>query len=756
MPLRQAAQEKPTMRITTFALASLALTACGGGNSSSGSVSSLQGPQQVTLIQSNSGGTGSLRLPAGTAGLAGSDYETATTNLWVRDDSMEALDTVNMILGSLRQTRYWEQTNQGAYRALIESDDRGESDRSAGAPAYEEWTIESTRASNSAPQIVKFWLPMEDSPTGTPIESLIYGRLVVTESPTDSQPLGQFTLYFKSLPESEAPTSTATTFEGYMRTIARTDGQSELEFYMSHGDPDQAQNVGEYSTRDRVHVVGNPTANEGRAYSERKFAMNNGSGTMTDGGEYQLQFDSAYVARRDVTNGNTLAVLDRNEFTTYVYRYGVFDATTEAKVSQQGGFPVQTESGANGWAGFHGIWFPNSVTLTNGQTLLRRSFTNNTTTPYTLVIAPGRLEKRVRSTMTLGDVVNEDFEAFDPSAGGEQRVRYTGSDFVRVATRSNGSWSAVNPPVSIASSYSTGQWVFLWNQARGSVEFSWPSSLSNSTVAYKWTRSTINADSPELASGNLTLYGYFQQLRANITQNQANYLSSETPYFPNASSVSSGNQTYVFDKDSLRLMLGSDPVTLASGVTVTQGPAMWGLNCGPLFSTALTDFSDIPSRTTTYEWSTGTQNWNQLRTLKTQGGAYVSFDAPKRFTYTHSQPSSPYDGRTYFLEWDGSNLGGIPHEEVSGTGRWYPLINIPTGTVVTDGTTSYKIKQLEGEQFMVEVGDPNAVYAARGFDLDTPLTAPTATPYQDPAIGAKPTVTAAPLYVAGVAQSSDS
>jgi hypothetical protein len=56
---------------------------------------------------------------------------------------------------------------------------------------------------------------------------------------------------------------------------------------------------------------------------------------------------------------------------------------------------------------------------------------------------------------------------------------------------------------------------------------------------------------------------------------------------------------------------------------------------------------------------------------------------------------------------------------------------------------------------MVEVANPSVVYAAEGFDIDgTPITAPTASAYEDPAIGARPEVTAAPLYVGGVRQSS--
>jgi len=726
----------------------LLFAACGGGDSGTGSVSGLQGPQQVTIVDSNSGS--SLRLPDGVGAVVGSDYQTDATTFWIRDDSMQALDTVNMILNSLDQTRYWLETNQGEYRCLVENTDRGGGERGNNGPAYEEWIVDSTRADSSSPQIVKFWIVGEEQGQS----SIIYGRLSVSEEPSTQQPLGQFTLYFKSVAATDPSTSTDTQFEGYLRTVPRTDGQSEVEFFMGHGDPDGSVAIGEYATRERVHVIGNKAAGTGRAYAERKYRQNQGGSIYSEDGEYQLQFNSSYVARREVSNGNALSVLDRNDFETRVYRYGVYDATTEERIEQLSGFPVETTDGRNGWAGFHGLWFPDSVTLTNGQTVYRRSFSNNSTTPYTVVVANGRLEKRTRAAITLADITNEDLDYFSPTGGGEQKVRFTGSDFVRVATRSGGEWQDVDPPVSIANSFTTGQWLTFWSQARGTVEFEWPATLNGTVPAYVWSNTTITADSPELAGGDLTLHGYSRLLRANITSDQANFQNSESPYLPDASSTSSGNQTYVFDKETLLLTLGGNPVTLNSGVTIEQGPGMFGLNCGPLFATALSTFGDIASQTTTYEWSIGTNPWNKLRTLRDGNGAFVAFDPPKRFTYVHDQDGSPFDGRTFFLEWDGTNLGGIPYEQGE-DGRYYPLFNVPSGTTVTSGSATYKIKQLEGEQFMVAVGSPSTVYAAQGFDLDgQSITAPTAAPYVDPAIGTKPTVTEAPRYVGGVAQGS--
>jgi len=428
--------------VLSFAVAA-ALASCGGGDSATGTIEGLQGPQQVSIIDSNSS-TSAVRLPRGVSAVTGSDYETDQTRFWVRDDSMQVLDTVNMILSSLDQTRYWEQTNAGAYRALVEEEETGGGERGNQGPVYKVWTVESTRASSSAPQIVKFWLDETDA-MGTNIPAIIYGRLTVTEEPSDTNPLGSFNLFFKCLPVSEAPTSTATMFEGYMRTVPRTDGQSEVEFFNGHGDPEGVVGSGDYATRERVHVVANRTAGTGRAYAEFKFVQNDGSQTNTDAGEYQLQFNDDYVALRDVTNGNALKVLDRNDFTTRVFRYGVYDATTEERVAQLSGFPVQDSNGNNGWAGFHGIWFPGNVTLTDGQTLLRRSFQDNSTTPYTLVLVDGKLQKRTRSSITLADVQDEDLEYFTPGAGGELKVRFTGSDFVKVAERQNGQWQYITP-----------------------------------------------------------------------------------------------------------------------------------------------------------------------------------------------------------------------------------------------------------------------------------------------------------------------
>ncbi|GAB4147222.1 MAG: hypothetical protein Fur0037_15390 [Planctomycetota bacterium] len=727
-----------------------ALGSCGGGGgSSSETVLGLQAPQQVTIIEAQGSSPAPARLPSGARAAGLTDYQSDATKFWVRDESMQSLDTVNSILGYLHDTNYWDPTviNKGPYLALIASDDRGGDARGSGAPSYEEWTIDSTRTSNDSPQTAKFWVKTKDDSGNAMI---IYGKLEVTAEPSADNPFGVFTLYFKQLPASMPPLSTNAVFEGYLRSVARTDGLVEVEFYNREGDVTQTPAPGESAYLARAHIIGNPADDTGRAFTDVQYKENNGS-LIQFSGTYNVQFDSTYLARKDLTT-STIAVLDRNNYQTYVHRYGVYDAATESRVAMHGGFPIETAAGDHGWVGYWGMWFPEGVAIANGQALTRRDYRTGTTTPYTAFIAPGRLEERVRTSLTLGDIKNEDLETFDPTLGLEVRARYTGTDLVCVATRSGNSWTPVNPPTSLASSFSTGQYVTFYSHARGSVELEWPAALSDTVPVYVWSSSTVTGNSPALAGGDLTLYGYWRMLRPGITTAQANYQGGQSPYFPDATSPTSGQQVYTFNATTLQLELGGVPVTLANGVTVTQGPGMWGFDCGPLLATALSSFGEIGTRTTTYQWYTGANDWNQLRTVKDANGNFVQFDEPIRLNYTHHEPGSAYDGRTFVLDWDGENLGGIPYEENQNTGQWYPLLNIPSGTTLAGGGSTYKVKQLEGEQFMVEMPSPASIIAARGYDLDTSISQPDAANYQDPAIGAMPVVTDPPRFVGGMPQ----
>lgn len=737
-------------------VAVLAATAScgGGGGGGTGGVAGLTTPEQVTIVEADNSGASGLRLPSGTAGAGLTAYETDRTRLWVHDDSMSALTTINEILCALDQTNYDHPSvlNQGPYLALVNCFDEGGGDNGDNTPRYEEWVVDSSRASNSSPHIVKFWLHV-NVPTGgdSDVRGRIYGKATIRQSPSDDNPVGDFTLYFKALELSQQHDDPDTRFQGYLTTVPRSDGQSEYAFYMGHGDIDNPV-PGEFAMRERCRVVGNREAETGRAFTESKQYADFGRGFEVRGEQFDVQFNPTHLVRKRIAGGTELKAFDRRSFTTYVHRYGLYDSEG-ARVDRLSGFPVDTLDGKHGWVGFHGMWFPADVSVVDGQQLLRRSFQPGLPPlAYTAVVVPGRLEKNTRRTLALGDLIDEDFETYDQLAHETIRVRWTGSAFVKNAIRQGNDWQAVEPPVSIAGAFTTGQFVFLFAPHRGGVEFTWPAgSPQNSTPAYTRVSTVITASSPEMTDGDLALLGYVRRLRAGITFNQANYLAGQRPHFPDAVDVNDV-KNYVFDKATMRLRLDNVDVTLADGVTVTQGPGVNGFECGPLVTNALSALPELEQQTTTYVWRTGPNQWNQLRTVRDAGGAVVAFDAPLVFDYTHHEVGSPFDGRRFMLEWDGAQLGGIPWVEGPG-GRFNPQFNLASGTTLTVGGATYRVKQLEGEQVMNEITDVNGVMASQGFDLTTNLLTPPADQFVDPAIGPMPLLNEAPRFVGGVVPS---
>ncbi|MFQ5473123.1 MAG: hypothetical protein ACE5FA_09595 [Dehalococcoidia bacterium] len=743
-------------------VAALALFgACSSGNNGGAAVG-LSVPEQVTLVEAN-GSTAPLRKRGlqderlAAANLT--DYQADQTRLWVHDDSMEALDTVNMILSSMKQCQFWDSSvlNKGPYVALVADETRGAEQggqgRSGSATEYERFIVDSVRADGSSPHVVTFWIEGTSEGMNSKQPAIIYGRMTVFESPSATLPYGRFTLQFKQLLSTQAHDDPNVEFRGYLKAVPRTDGLAEFAFFNVKGDVTGMLNPGEDAFRMRARVVGQPDGVSGRAYSETRFSFNQGSGTQQNGSEYFLQFNANYMARKKVSGTTATEVFDRNNFTTQVYRYGVYDATTEARIDRLSGFGLETQGGVHGWAGYYGLWFPEQVTLTDGQKLIRRSYDPAVADQtYTAVVVPGRLEKQTRSTSSLGNLVNEDMETFDMSLGTEIMVQWTGTDLVKVATRSQQGWTRLQTPVSVSGNYSANEWLNFYSPSRGSVNLEMPGGgLANSTPVYIWTHETITGDSTELSGGNLTLYGYSQMLKANITQDQANFANSQSPYYPDAAIVSQG-KTYVMSATSLVLQLAGNPVVLGSGVTVTSGPGLNGFHCGPLFTSPLASLAQMSSQTTTYDWSVGSNSWNQLRTVKDNNGNFVAFDPPLRFDYTHNEPANTnYNGKRFVLEWDGADLHGLPYLEDQTSQRWYPAFNIPTGTTLTNASGTYKVKALEGEQSMVSVSNPSAVIQSEGFDLSNTLTAP-ADEYVDPAIGPMPTVTSAPVFVGGVRQ----
>ena len=145
-----------------------------------------------------------------------SDYKIDKTQKFVYEKSADALDTVNMILCMIGQTRAGLMVNTGNYKAQVDESKCNErsGDTTSNNPQYSMWRVNSSRA-DGEPMIVKAWVPNDQDDDGTK-DSLIYAKMKVWQPPSDDYPVGHFKLVFKFL---NGKTTTGTQVgHGYMRT----------------------------------------------------------------------------------------------------------------------------------------------------------------------------------------------------------------------------------------------------------------------------------------------------------------------------------------------------------------------------------------------------------------------------------------------------------------------------------------------------------------------------------------------------------
>ncbi|MBD3611653.1 MAG: hypothetical protein HUJ13_04465 [Hydrogenovibrio crunogenus] len=673
---------------------------------------------------------------------AGTDYTNAKQNAHMWTPGMEALDNVNSILCFVEQLKTGEMVNKGRYTALVNEAkcDTGGGDSRDKAPKQQFVIVESVRASDTAAQKTKVWIP--GMSVGDGAKGLIKAYASISAEPTQADPLQDFTLRYDMYDESGVQKIGG----GYIKATPSSElenGKIGIEFY-------EQNQFGSETYTSAAKIIKNPDGSDGVAITRAPSWNNNTqvdkyyglSWNETTKANRVLIKDGDFATNNSDLNG-TQSCLAKDQLKTAVWQYGVYDQTTGNEVTLNSGFPISYGSNKQGYIGYWGYWTEDETLPTGDVYKIDYTTEPPTKTAINVSTAPGKLWKNQLKTLTMADIAGVEFEygAWDNTTSTWQNylIAYNGttSQFEKLATVT---WGTNGKEVTQLSSpqtltLNTNDRMFLWSdQLGGQVTISTDGAGSPSSVVIA-EKSLVTPDSTDLAGEALSLTCFDRCPKADIST--AN-LSGENVY--ETTDFSSG-YTYTFSKSNMTLANNTGNIAFASTVTksdLQSSNYQWGVQSGMLIPTAnagsITGYNNLydGSISTWYEWETGLENWNQYTMVSDASGNAITFDEPLKFElqYVDSMArnggTSKYNNQNFFLEYGGNgDLWGFPNVDV-GDGFFYPAIALKDGTALTksgDTSANYVVKAWQMEQKMTSVSvAPNCDGLALG---DVPGGIPT-------------------------------
>lgn len=746
-----------TIRQAFACLTAASLVACSSSSddNTNETIQSLTAPESVELVEPDTSNvsSGSAGLPnAGNAFPATSAYNTDVARIRLYDKTLEAVQTANGILCEVGLTRFWQFTNLGPFVAQVDPSlcGNGDSDDSQGDGQnlnLHMFTLDVTRASNSEPQQTSLWLPLTDND----VPVVINGEIEVNSGPTAGDRYGDFSLTYAGVPDGGTLANPQ-----MLGVLTSSAGENGFRFLESFGDTTvPASNPGDRAQLLQVAVQGNGDGT-GAARIRSTTRFNDGSG---DSGpqvnEWRVVYDQTHVKKqRDM---DPEIVLARGSFRDNVYSYNLYHNQGENlgdRVEVNSGIAVRFPGGENGWVGFFGAWSEFPESFDNGDTV-----TDRDDNQYTVVQAPGRLLRYSEESLLLTEVVDQPFEWWD--GGTRYRVAYSGVEWQRIAqyNDSTNQWDAITP--SMIDVTGAGGFLWMWSQSLGPVTY-----VDGAMGVDYFAREVLLGSDPIFANGSFDFYATIQGLRSEIDQTQ---IDNGDVYLSNVAPGSAHH--YVLDPTDMTLMLDVngdgtvlEQVGLASGITPNGGPNEWGMQSGRMVDAGaigqMSNPEDVWNESTFYVYETGHNEWNQLVALVDGQGAYLEFDRPLEFLYTHITANdingdNAFDGFQSQLTYNGpGRMWGIPGEEVDIDGdgqidQWFPSFSIADGTVMGPTGGEYILRAMGVDQSLTV--DMAGAPALDITDADS-LVVPELSLYVTPNIGTQPEVTDPPAVIDGVVQ----
>jgi hypothetical protein len=689
--------------------------------------------------------------------LAPSDYDADRARISLFDPSMESLKQVSGILCFFNQAAYINMVGRGAYLAQADLDkcfdQGGGSVGSQGQSAGKQknltplW-VESSRISERHPLVVKAWFELNEGQKGQ--DTLMQVKMVIAEGQSEQNPLGIFRLTW----EGQDAAGQAM-IQGFIEAKrSPQNGKISLNMAEQMGEGEQSTSILMAAVLDYDAALGEVTGGVIRSKFPYWDAQSQGTTDAEEGGssgsistaEYVAAYNEARFLRKNVGT-NQQACLAKDEFDFNVWRYGLYNATSGARVNLNSGFPLTWQDNGEtqyGWAGYWGVWL-GEKDVTDGMKVNRIDYETGATSEYSVKVSPGKLIKRTKESIVLAKLdgvefgTGSDVIAYDATSNSLKKVGSYGE---------NGRIEYMTPTAYIPEVYgnSDKQALNFYSQALGGMVVIYVngSGAIVGTDAFYYKEENVTGSLTQA----LTLYCYSNCLKPNISDDQD--ATFPVNYDDWANIVTNSQQQYTFNPATLELTHAGGSVKLAAGANISS----WGFQSGPMVTTPLPADGNpwgLYESPEYYIWETGKNSYNRFVALLDASGNNVNFEPPLFIKYTHSQAAdrsgqvgSKYYNKPYLLQYEGfGNLWGIPAGP-DANGFWKAEFALKDGTVLGDAK-QYKVKALDLELALRE--KPTSECGA--LNLSTP-DLPAISTFVSPNNGARPVVTGAPAVVEGV------
>lgn len=634
---------------------------------------------------------------------ADSAYFTDAQSSYVQDATSDSVGSVNMITCIMSSMRPDALVNQGAYIALVDQNvcnaakagaaTSGASASAAQAPNYMSAVVNSTRASNADPMIVTAWISIGQQ--GAP--ETVFAHITVAAAASATDPYGTFRLDYCG----RTPGNSACDMNGFLQA-----GNGTLSYYEAEG---ANGNRGGQTRALQLSSVGTASGSGSVAVQQ----SNNGGSSSS---AFNFAYDQSFYLRNDLLGASECFSRDATDPDTgfSVWQYGLYDATTGARIERSSGFPIQYSSGGTtyqGFVGYYGLSVQPGVPLpANGSTVKKVDYSGGsaTTANFTAVTYGGRLTRYTQKTRTLQSINLLPFNVFISAANtlglpdaNAQYVMYwneASAKFIVTAemqcSQNGCQTNNLAQPLALDPTLwaSVGGVVQGFSQSLGgnlSIDLNGVTGALNSaaiTVVYD-EQSLVYPNDPSLPA---TLY----------CANNCPTAASLQAYFAQApgNPVASPYVAATYNNFQPVLAAALTPYSLAGAVlTDSNGHAVIdtnasdyaqypqyqnGIMSGVLFaspSDAICPDNASPADycanqaslgSVYYVWQTGPASYDQFAAVKDSNGAFVQFDAPLNvnFTVPAGAAYGNYAGTSLVLQYNGfGDLWGIPSICVSQT-----------------------------------------------------------------------------------------